>query len=99
VTPAPYNHCVLRRRKPFPSCRRTTGHFGRYCANCKWRDWDSRYTFYNSNKMAADDINNADDDPGLSGNNLRQREGQGKGTRKRPILLLKGRSANDPIVL
>jgi hypothetical protein len=49
--------------------------------------------------VAADDIGGANDDPGLPGNNLGQRGGQGKDTRERPILLLEGGSANDPIVL
>jgi hypothetical protein len=75
VTLASYNYCVLGRRKPFPSCRRAAGHFGEYCANCKWRDWDSRCTFYNSNKVAADDIGSTDDDPGPLSNNLGQRGG------------------------
>jgi hypothetical protein len=99
VTPAPCDHCVSDRRKPFPSCRRAAGHFGGCCANCKWRDWGSRCTFYNSNDVAADDIGGADDDPGPPGNNLGQRGGQGEGTRGRPILLLEAGSADDPIVL
>jgi hypothetical protein len=99
VTPAPYDHCVSGRRKSFPSCRRAAGHFGGYCANCKWRDWGSRCTFYNSNEVAADDISNIDDDPGPPGNNLGQREGQGEGTRERPILLLESGFANDSIIL
>jgi hypothetical protein len=99
VTPAPYDHCASDRRKPFPSCRRTAGHFVGYCANCKWRDWGSRCTFYNSNNVAADDIRGANDDPGPPGNNLGQREGQGENTRGRPLLLLEGGSADDPIVL
>jgi hypothetical protein len=49
--------------------------------------------------MAADNIRNINDDPGPPNNNLKQREGQGESTRERPILLLKGRSADDPIVL
>jgi hypothetical protein len=50
------------------------------------------------NDVTADDIGDTNDDPGL-GNNLGQREGQGEGTRGRPILLLEGGSADDPIVL
>jgi hypothetical protein len=49
--------------------------------------------------VAADDIGGADDHPGPPGNNLGHRGGQGEGTRGRPILLLEGGSADDPIVL
>jgi hypothetical protein len=52
-----------------------------------------------SNDVTADDIGDTNDDPGPLGNNLGQREGQGEGTRGRPILLLEGGSADDPIVL
>ena len=31
-------NCQRRGLRPFPECRRTQGHFGGCCGNCKWRD-------------------------------------------------------------
>jgi Protein of unknown function (DUF3716) len=33
-----------RDRGPFPECRSLNRHFGRYCGNCKWRDYAARCT-------------------------------------------------------
>jgi hypothetical protein len=30
--------CTRRGLRPFPECRRTQGHFGGCCGNCKWHD-------------------------------------------------------------
>ena len=91
----PCEHCLADRDRPFPSCRRTAGHFGGCCANCKWRDWGSRCTYYDRLDVAEDDIGHANDHRGPPG----ARGGQGEGTRTRPILLLEEGSAADPIVL
>ena len=31
-------NCQRRGLRPFTECRRTQGHFGGCCGNCKWRD-------------------------------------------------------------
>jgi hypothetical protein len=31
-------NCQRRGLRPFPECRRTQGHFGGCCGNCKWRE-------------------------------------------------------------
>jgi len=46
---------------PFTECRRTLGHFGGACGNCKWRDHASRCSLANKNDGRVIELSDDDD--------------------------------------
>ncbi|KAL8686414.1 MAG: hypothetical protein Q9218_007121 [Villophora microphyllina] len=57
--------------RPFPECRRTPGHFGGCCGNCKWRDHCARCSVRETDSpdggSVVESLSSDDDNNGLAG--------------------------------
>ncbi|OJD25449.1 hypothetical protein ACJ73_03181 [Blastomyces percursus] len=63
--------CLLDLR-PFPECRRLSGHFGGACGNCKWRDHAIRYSVRDDgDAVEVIEIPDTDDEGDNGGRRLR----------------------------
>jgi len=57
--------CQERGMTLFPECRRTPGHFGECCGNCKWRDHAAHCSVRNNDVLIA--ISDDEDNDGADG--------------------------------
>jgi hypothetical protein len=71
--------CQRRGMRPFLECRRTPGHFGGCCGNCKWRDHGSQCTIRDAKQRDVESSSDDDSDPGQGQPNPGQSQGQRDG--------------------